>query len=57
MYKWKHNDIIKMKIKGLFGMIIREYKMSENQEKITYKPLWRSPIDRNMTKTELRKKT
>ena len=25
--------------------------------KITYKPLWKLLIDRNMTKTELRKKT
>lgn len=31
--------------------------MSENQVKITYKPLWKMLIDRDMTKTELRKKT
>ena len=31
--------------------------MSENQVKITYKPLWKLLIDRDMTKTELRKKT
>lgn len=30
--------------------------MSENQVKITYKPLWKLLIDRDMTKTELRKK-
>ncbi len=28
-----------------------------NQVKISYKPLWKLLIDRNMTKTELRKKT
>ena len=31
--------------------------MSENQVKISYKPLWKLLIDRNMTKTELRKRT
>ena len=31
--------------------------MSENQVKITYKPLWKLLIDKDMTKTELRKKT
>ncbi len=30
--------------------------MSENQVKITYKPLWKLLIDKDMTKTELRKK-
>ena len=30
---------------------------AENQVKITYKPLWKLLIDRDMTKTELRKKT
>lgn len=30
--------------------------MSENQVKISYKPLWKLLIDRDMTKTELRKK-
>ena len=34
-----------------------EINMSENQVKITYKPLWKLLIDRDMTKTELRKKT
>lgn len=28
--------------------------MSENQIKISYKPLWKLLIDRDMTKTELR---
>lgn len=31
--------------------------MSENQVKISYKPLWKLLIDREMTKTELRKRT
>ena len=31
--------------------------MSENQEKISYKPIWKLLIDRDMTKTELRKRT
>ena len=31
--------------------------MSENQLKISYKPLWKLLIDRDMTKTELRKRT
>lgn len=31
--------------------------MSENQVKINYKPLWKLLIDREITKTELRKKT
>ena len=31
--------------------------MSENQVKISYKPLWKLLIDRDMTKTELRKRT
>ncbi|MFW5672830.1 MAG: helix-turn-helix domain-containing protein, partial [Acetivibrio ethanolgignens] len=31
--------------------------MSENQVKISYKPLWKLLIDSEMTKTELRKKT
>lgn len=31
--------------------------MSESQVKITYRPLWKLLIDRDMTKTELRKKT
>ena len=31
--------------------------MSENQVEITYKPLWKLLIDREMTKTELRKRT
>lgn len=50
-------DIIKIKIKGLFDVIIGGNNMSENQVKITYKPLWKLLIDRDMTKTELRKKT
>ena len=55
MYKQKTDDIIKIKIKGLFDVIIGGNNMSENQVKITYKPLWKLLID--MTKTELRKKT
>ena len=51
----KSNDIIK--IKGRFDVIIGGNNMSENQVKITYKPLWKLLIDRDMTKTELRKKT
>ena len=31
--------------------------MSENQVKISYKPLWKLLIDREMTKTDLRKRT
>ncbi len=31
--------------------------MSENQVKISYKPLWKLLIDKEMTKTELRKRT
>lgn len=31
--------------------------MSGKQVKITYKPLWKLLIDREITKTELRKKT
>ena len=31
--------------------------MSENPIKVSYKPLWKLLIDRDMTKTELRKKT
>ena len=31
--------------------------MSETQIKITYKPLWKMLIDREMSKTDLRKKT
>ena len=31
--------------------------MSEKQVKISYKPLWKLLIDRDMTKTELRKRT
>ena len=31
--------------------------MSENQVKISYRPLWKLLIDREMTKTELRKRT
>jgi DNA-binding Xre family transcriptional regulator len=31
--------------------------MSENQVKISYKPLWKLLIDRNITKPELRKRT
>ena len=31
--------------------------MSETQIKITYKPLWNMLIDREMSKTDLRKKT
>ena len=42
MYKQKTDDIIKIKIKGLFDVIIGGNNML---------------IDRDMTKTELRKKT
>lgn len=31
--------------------------MADKQIKITYKPLWKLLIDKEMTKTELRKKT
>lgn len=31
--------------------------MSEKQIRISYKPLWKMLIDRNMSKVELRKKT
>ncbi len=31
--------------------------MSENQIKVSYKPLWKLLIDREMSKTDLRKKT
>ena len=31
--------------------------MSENQIKISYKPLWRLILERDMTKVDLRKKT
>lgn len=31
--------------------------MLENPIKVSYKPLWKLLIDRDMTKTELRKKT
>jgi DNA-binding Xre family transcriptional regulator len=31
--------------------------MSEEQVKVTYKPLWKLLIDRNMSKSELRRKT
>lgn len=31
--------------------------MSENQVKISYKPLWKFLIDRDITKAELRKRT
>ena len=31
--------------------------MSEKQVKISYKPLWKLLIDREMSKTDLRKKT
>lgn len=51
------DDIIIFEIKGLFAAIIGGKNMSENQVKITYKPLWKLLIDRDMTKTELRKKT
>lgn len=57
MHKRKTDDIIKIKIKGLFDVIIGGNNMSENQVKITYKPLWKLLIDKDMTKTELRKKT
>ena len=57
LHKRKTDDIIKIKIKGLFDVIIGGNNMSENQVKITYKPLWKLLIDRDMTKTELRKKT
>ena len=46
-----------MKVKGLFDVIIGGNNMSENQVKITCKPLWKLLIDKDMTKTELRKKT
>ena len=33
------------------------YNMSDKQAKISYKPLWKLLIDREMSKTDLRKKT
>lgn len=57
LHKRKTDDIIKIKIQGQFDVIIGGNNMSENQVKITYKPLWKLLIDKNMTKTELRKKT
>ncbi len=36
---------------------MEENGMSETQIKITYKPLWKMLIDREMSKTDLRKKT
>lgn len=43
--------------KGLFDVMNWRKNMSENQVKISYKPLWKLLIDRDMTKTELRKRT
>ena len=57
MHERNTDDIIKIKIKGLFDVIIGGNNMSENQVKITYKPLWKLLIDKDMTKPELRKKT
>lgn len=54
MHKRKNDDIIKNKIQGQFDVIIGENNMSEN---LTYRPLWKVLINRDMTKTELRKKT
>lgn len=45
------------KNRGLFGVIIGGKNVTENQIKISYKPLWKLLIDRNITKTELRKRT
>lgn len=36
---------------------MEENDMSETQIKITYKPLWKMLIDRETSKTDLRKKT
>ena len=57
MHEEKSDDIIKIKKNRHFDVIIGGNNMSENQVKITYKPLWKLLIDRDMTKTELRKKT
>ena len=57
LHKRKTDDIRKIKIQVQFDVIIGGNNMSENQVKITYKPLWKLLIDRDMTKTELRKKT
>lgn len=54
MHKRKNDDIIKNKIQGQFDVIIGENNMSEN---LTYRPLWKVLINKDMTKTELRKKT
>ena len=43
--------------KRLFGVINRRKELVRNQVKISYKPLWKLLIDRDMTKTELRKRT
>lgn len=45
------------KNRGLFGVIIGGKNVTENQIKISYKPLWKLLIDRDITKTELRKRT
>ena len=57
MHEKKTDDIIKIKKNRQFDVIIGGNNMSENQVKITYKPLWKLLIDKDMTKTELRKKT
>lgn len=57
MHKRKSDDIIKNEKKEPFSVVIGGNNMSENQVKITYKPLWKLLIDRNITKTELRRKT
>lgn len=43
--------------KGMFDVIIGGKNVSENQVKITYKPLWKLLIDKDITKIELRKRT
>ena len=44
-------------IKETFDVIIGGNNMSENQVKITYKPLWKLLIDKEMTKKQLMEET
>ncbi len=41
----------------MFDVIIGGKNMLENQVKITYKPLWKLLVDKDITKIELRKRT
>ena len=58
MQNRKNWCIILCSIIGYFDVRNMEKNdMSETQIKITYKPLWKMLIDREMSKTDLRKKT